>query len=113
MFSVVGGFPGFYSVWLPEWCWDTTGQTLFCSESWGSLLVSGPTVCWIVCPIWQCYFQKVVQVNVESGDVRSVGGEEGAWSVMCVSHDIIVAQHASPCQTPRLVYTVCVFTMLC
>ena len=50
-----------------------------------------------------CYVQKVVQVDVESGIVRSVSGEEGAWSVMCVSHDLIVAQYASPSQTPRLV----------
>ena len=40
---------------------------------------------------------------MESGVVRSVSGEEGAWSVMCVSHDLIVAQHASPSRTPRLV----------
>lgn len=42
---------------------------------------------------------------MDSGDVRSVNVEEerGAWTVMCVSHDIIVAQHASPSQTPRLV----------
>ena len=44
-------------------------------------------------------------VDVESGSVRCVGGDEekGAWSVVCVSHDLIVAQHASCSQTPRLV----------
>ena len=54
----------------------------------------------------------MVQVDVESGVVRSVSGEEGAWSVMCVSHDLIVAQHASPSRTPRLVgsYTALVTT---
>ena len=50
--------------------------------------------------------QKVVLVDVESGSVRCVGGdgeEKGAWSVACVSHDLIVAWHASCSQTPRLV----------
>ena len=47
--------------------------------------------------------QRVVQVDVGSGEVRGVSNEEGAWSVMCVSHDLIVAQHASLSQTPRLV----------
>ena len=42
-------------------------------------------------------------MDVGSGEVRSVSDEEGAWSVMCVSHDLIVAQHASPSRTPRLV----------
>ena len=47
--------------------------------------------------------QRVVQVDVGSGEVRGVSNEEGAWSVMSVSHDLIVAQHASLSQTPRLV----------
>ena len=42
-------------------------------------------------------------MDVGSGEVRSVSHEEGAWSVMCVSHGLIVAQHASPSQTPRMV----------
>ena len=42
-------------------------------------------------------------MDVDSGDVRSVSDEKGAWSVMCVSHDLIIAQHASPTQTPRMV----------
>jgi acylaminoacyl-peptidase len=81
--STVGGFPGFYSTWLPERCWDAAGKTIFCSENWGSHI-------------------RVVQVDVGSGEVRGVSNEEGAWSVMCVSHDLIVAQHASLSQTPRL-----------
>ena len=38
-----GGFPGFYSVLLPDHCWDSAGKTVLCSEAWGSLLVSGPS----------------------------------------------------------------------
>ena len=47
--------------------------------------------------------QKAVLVDVECGSVKCVSEEDGAWSVMCLSHDLVVAQHATPTQTPRLV----------
>ena len=36
----VGSFPGFYSMFLPEQCWDREGKKIVVSETWGSLRVS-------------------------------------------------------------------------
>ena len=78
-------FPGMYTAALPERCWDSEGVRVVWSDAWeGSL--------------------EVESVRVDGGRVVRVSGDKkGAWSVIDVSHDLVLAQYASPNCTPKLV----------
>ena len=71
-----------YSVLLPERCWDNTGTRLL----FHSLV-------------------KVVLVDTSTGSVSDVSGDDrkGAWHVLDVSCDLVVAQFSSLNTTPQLV----------
>ncbi len=80
-----GSFPGFYTVFLPDRCWDTTGTRLLFHNQWGSL-------------------QEVVLVDTDTSQVFNVSGNrKGAWLVLDVCDDIVVAQFASLNSTPAIV----------
>ena len=72
---IVGGFPGFYSTWLPEQCWDEAGKTIFCSESWGSHLVSWLTHPATGRPVARCCFLYII-IEGGGGGCGEWGGEE-------------------------------------
>jgi len=85
--TLAGGFPGFYALLLPARCWDTQDKRILLHNWWRST-------------------QDVLCVEVEGGTVhRMTGGEgeRGAWTVLDVSHDLIVAQFATPNTPPKLV----------
>ena len=81
-----GAFPGLYTVFLPERCWDSTGTRLLFHNNWGSLV-------------------KVTHVNTSTGSVTDVSGEDkkGAWLVLDVVCDLVVAQFTSLTTCPQLV----------
>ena len=82
-----GGFAGYYAVFLPERCWDSSGVKVLNEENWGSGRV-------------------VTCVDVISKKVtKMVTGDDqkGAWTVLDVSHDLIVAQFSTPNSPPQLV----------
>ena len=73
-------------MFLPERCWDNTGTRLLFHNAWGSLV-------------------KVIQVDTSTGSVSDVSGEDrkGAWLVLDVSSDLVVAQFAALNTSPQLV----------
>lgn len=82
-----GSFAGYYTFHLPERCWDSKGEKLLNDESWASERA-------VTCT--DVGARKVTKVT--SGEDR-----KGAWSVLDVSHDIIVAQFSTPNTAPQLV----------
>ena len=79
-------FPGFYAVFLPERCWNNSGDRVIFSDNWASYI-------------------EVNCVDVIKKSVTRISGTEnkGAWSVLDVSHDLIVAQFGSLTTSPQLV----------
>lgn len=87
MFIAPNDFAGYYAELLPERCWDSTGTKVISDENWGSLKV-------------------VTCCNVLSKEVTKVIGtkeEPGAWSVLDVCDNIIIAGYSSPTSAPQLV----------
>ena len=84
--SAAGEFPGFYNLSFPLRCWDSSGTRLLLHNSWGSLV-------------------QVTHVDITTGTVSNVSGSnsKGAWLVLDVSYDLVVAQFASLNQCPQLV----------
>lgn len=80
-------FAGYYTFYLPERCWDSRGERVLDDENW-----TGE--------------RFVTCVNVGSKKVTKVvdeGNRKGAWSVLDVSDDIIVAAFSTPNTPPQLV----------
>ena len=80
-------FAGYYSFSLPERCWDASGQRMINEENWASE-------------------RFVTHVDVATKEVTKVvdsDGRKGAWLVLDVSHDIVVAQFSTPDTPPQLV----------
>ena len=80
-------FAGYYTFYLPERCWDSRGERVLDDENW-----TGE--------------RFVTCVNVGSKKVTKVIDErnrKGAWSVLDVSDDIIVAAFSTPNTPPQLV----------
>ena len=71
---------------MPERCWDSEGKRVILHDNRGSVV-------------------EVLCVDVESGSVQRVTGEgmRGAWTVLDVTNDLIVAQFATPNTPPKLV----------
>lgn len=80
-------FAGYYVELLPERCWDSTGTNVVSDENWGSLKV-------VTC---------VDVVRKEVRKVSAVGHKPGAWSILDVHDNIIVAGHSTPTSPPQLV----------
>ena len=79
-------FPGFYTVFLPKRCWDQAGTHLIFHNMWGSVM-------------------EVTCVDTTSGSVTNVSGpNKGAWVVLDVFNDVVVAQFASLNTCPQLVW---------
>ena len=79
-------FAGFYNFFLPERCWDSRGTKVIVEENWGS--------------------RRAVSItDTDAKKVRKVEEKvkQGAWSVLDVSHDLIVAQYSAPNTPPQLV----------
>ena len=88
-FSFAGrdGFAGYYSFFLPERCWDSKGERLISEENWGSER-----------------FVTCVDIGTKKvTKVTSSHDQQGAWLVLDVSHDLIVAQFSTPTSPPQLV----------
>jgi hypothetical protein len=85
-----GEFAGFYGFFFPERCWDSRGVRLVAEENWGST-------------------REVTVTDTDAKEVKKVttdGGEEerkGAWTVLDVSCDLVVAQFSTPNTPPQLV----------
>ena len=80
-------FAGYYAELLPERCWDSTGTKVVSGENWGSLKV-------VTC---------VDVVHKEVKKISAVGRKPGAWSILDVHDNIIVAGYSSPNSPPQLV----------
>lgn len=86
-FSGQDGFAGYYSFFLPERCWDSKGVRLVSDENWGSE-------------------RNVTCADIETKKVTKVTSghnQQGAWLVLDVSHDLVVAQFSTPTSPPQLV----------
>ena len=82
-----GAFAGYYAELLPERCWDVTGRRVVSEENWGSMKV-------VMCA--DVDHKKVTKIT-------SATEKLGAWSVLDVSDNIIVAGYSSPTSAPQLV----------
>ena len=82
-----GSFAGYYAELLPERCWDSTGRKVVSGENWGSVKV-------VMCA--DVDNRKVTKIT-------SATDKPGAWSVLDVSDNIIVAGYSSPTSAPQLV----------
>ena len=72
-------------MFLPGRCWDSSGTRLLLDEHWGSV-------------------REVTLIDTDSGKVTNVSGHrKGAWHVLDVSCDLVVAQFASLNTYPDLV----------
>lgn len=82
-------FPGFFATSFPDRCWDEKGRVLVLSTQWGS-------------------FQDVTVVQTESAKVTRIYDEskKGAWLVLDVSCDLVLAQFSNPNTLPQLVMVV-------
>lgn len=79
-----GGFPGIY-VWsiLPERCWTADGKGVIFHTRWRS-------------------YMKIVLVNCSDKSVTVLTSAPGAWSLLDVKNDILLASHSSPNSPPKL-----------
>ena len=82
-----GAFAGYYAELLPERCWDSMGRKVVSDENWGSLKV-------VMCA--DVDHKKVTKITF-------VPDEPGAWSVLDVSDNVVVAGYSSPTSAPQLV----------
>lgn len=82
-----GSFAGYYCCFLPERCWDSRGERIVHDEN--------------------CASERVVMcVDTNTKVVTRITSDidrKGVWSVLDVSHDIIVAQFSTPNSPPQLV----------
>ena len=84
-----GSFGGYYLVggFLPERCWDSRGEKIVHAENCASERVV------------MCVDTNTKEVTRITSDVN----RKGVWSVLDVSHDVIVAQFSTPNCPPQLV----------
>jgi hypothetical protein len=82
-------FAGYYCCFLPERCWDSSGERIVHDENCGSERV-------IMCV--DTNTKKVSRI-ASAGDVD----RKGVWYVVDVLHDVVVAHFSNPNSPPQLV----------
>ena len=95
--SAAGEFAGFYSFFFPERCWDSLGVRLVSEENWGcrrEVTITDTDAREV---------KKVTATAAKGGEGEGEGERKGAWSVLDVSCDLVVAQFSSPNTPPQLV----------